>query len=158
MPKVTGYTKVFEVTPTITAGAYSAGDQLGELQSITDAFRLERLPVIIQFISVVDSATQDAEIDFLFFDEEPTIASSDNAAFSITDAELKDKAVGTITVDEYKDFASNSIGTKVHGGLIIRGANQNSMPRDLWFVAIVRGTPTYGTTSDLVFRIGVFQD
>lgn len=105
---------------------------------------------ILRQISIVDKAKQAAAIIVLLFDELPTVASSNNVAIDITDAEMADKALASVSVasGDYAALANSSLATKATTTPLKAVVGETS----LYAVAFTTGTPTYGSTSDLVFR------
>src|SRR5688500_7837809 len=99
-----------EVTPTINTAAYTAADQVGGIQTIDFGQPVSRLKTV----SIVDKAKQKAEMIILFFKELPTVASSNNAALDISDAEMAAKFIAKVTVAaaDYTDISASSAGTK----------------------------------------------
>lgn len=153
-----GMTKgvVVEVTPTITAGAYSSGDQVGGIQTLTGV-NLDGggSPGWLRSVTILDKAQQKKAIDLFFFDESPTITSADGDTVAIADAVMADTCIGHVTIAaaDYKDIGSTSsvACTRVSDCLL-----KPFKDGKVYVVAVVRDTPTYTSTSDLVFRY-VFQ-
>jgi hypothetical protein len=141
---------VVEVTPTVSTSAYTANDQVGGLMTLDGAAPGKGAGTVLNSIVIVDKASQAAEIDLYFFDESPTVASSDNAAADVTDAEMVDKCIGHVTVvaGDYAALAANSTAC-------VRDIALSLKPRastTLYCLAVTRGTPTYGSTSDLTLK------
>ena len=116
---------------------------------------------ILYSLTVIDKAKQNVELDLFFFDQLPTIASSDNAAFDLTDANMALSCVGVVNVPSsaYKNSSSNSCASVLNVGLAIKcGSTDVTKAGDLYVVAVTRGTPTYASTSDLVFKYVFAQD
>lgn len=156
---IDGKSIIVTITPTVDTNIYASGDQIGvanELPNMCDSSGSDTLT--IQDVIVLDKAKQKAAFDILFFNDSPTLASADNAALSITDAEMAAKFIGRVSVAaaDYKDTASNSDMTRTNIGLLVKGAGAGR--RSLWCVLQSQGTPTYTSASDLVIRIGAFQD
>lgn len=154
-------TKIVTVTPTLDTNAYASGDRLGTLQTLTGALRQVKAAntnntALLQSITIIDKAVQSIEMDILFFNASPTIASADNAAFDITDAELG-KCIGWVNVaaTDYKTVKSggNSVACVKNVGLVLTATSGT----DIYAIPIIRGAPTYAA-SDLVFQYGILQD
>ena len=141
---------IIEVTPTISTSAYTANDQLGGIMTLAGVSKSGGQVGVLQNVVIVDKAKQSLALDILFFDELPTVASSDNAALDITDAEVADKCLGSISIvaGDYVALNASSVATKVTGILALRPKKDAT----IYAVAVTRGTPTYGSTSDLVFK------
>lgn len=144
-------------TPTISNGAaYTSGDVLGGLQTLSNAARISGGSGIIQSITVLDKTqAQRAAIDLLFFDRSVTVA-ADNAAVAMSDADMA-FCLGIVSIGPYNaawpGTPLNSEATLLNVGLpfVLNGT-------DLFVVAVVRGTPTYTSTSDLIFSYTILQD
>ena len=173
---VIGVDDVFTVTPTISVSpAYTAEDQIGGVNTITNAFKVIARPqfdpktaqgfqnqqqngkIIIQSIHLLDKAKVKQNIICYFFNQQPSMTSVDNGAYDLTDAEAL-KSVGYVVLDNgYEDSSSNSETIKTNIGLLIKqdpAATNNS----IWMVCKIKGSGTFASTTDLVFQIGVYCD
>lgn len=146
---------IIEVTPTITAGAYTAGWQVGGVKQLVNVMSKGLPWAEVISLTVIDKADQKAALEVYLFDELPTLASADAQAFSISDAEAADKCLGRIDVaaSDYKSGAQNAIATVRNIWQVIRAAS--SITPAIYMVARTSGTPTYASTTDLVFKFGV---
>lgn len=75
-------------TPTVTAGAYSAGDAVGGLLTFANAARASGGGGVVKGVVIVDDAGQDAELELWLFDRTFT-AMVDNAAWAPSEANLE---------------------------------------------------------------------
>jgi len=109
--------KVVTDNPTITAGAYSANDAVGGLITFTDAIHPEYAGGVVQTITIIDDALQNAEFELHLFDQTFT-ATSDNAAFDPTDDDLENY-IGyvLVTTADYAAFTDNSAASVSNIGL-----------------------------------------
>ena len=151
-------TAYVELTPVTSNGAiYASGDQIGSVMRITNAVQDSRGSSLIKSVVVIDKAKQKAALDILFFDDEPANSVADNAAADIADSEMADKCLGfiSIAVADYADMSASSVATKTCEHLL-KSAKERS--KDLWCLIVSRGTPTYGSTSDLVVKLGFIQN
>lgn len=163
--------RVVEVTPTITANsAYVSGNQLGGIMQITDVIRQDSNMKLGQSelvgVTILDSNKQDVQIDVWFFKVSPTLASADHAAFNITAANQALQCIGSVklgvfpgtTTSNYSDatVCSNSSNPNLNDLFQVDFAAAAST--SVFAVAIVRGTPTYTTTSALKFQFKFFLD
>ncbi len=145
------------VTPTITAGAYTAGDALGgrlDFAGVMRATGPNRAGVITKVV-VTDDAAQLAPIDIVFFNG-AFAATADNAAFDPTDADLAN-CIGYVDVaaTDYANFNDNAVAAKSSGlrmpfPFVLR-------PHSVTLCAqmVVRAAPTYAATDDLTVKITV---
>lgn len=147
--------KVAQVTPVMAnAGAYLAGDQVGVVNTISDAALDTMGAVKLDSVVLIDKAKQKQPLDIFFFDLAPTLSVADNGVFSITDAEML-KCVGVVSIlaADYADSAANSVATKTQLGRIMQAYR---MSKDLFCVVVARGGATYAS-GDLVFKFGLVQ-
>jgi hypothetical protein len=144
-----------EAIPTLAAGAYTSGDRMGTIITLTDAVRALGESATLQDIVVLDKAKQSLAMDFLFFDELPTVASADEAAIDITDAEME-KCVGGYVgaADQYIALANSSVATYRNIGINMKPIGGAT---NLYCVLVTRGTPTYGAAG-LVIKFKFLQD
>ena len=154
--------KVIVATPTVDTAIYAANDRLGSIVELTNAMDNSSGTGTIMSIAVVDKASQSAAFDVMFFDDLPTVASADNAALSITDAEMAAKFVGAVRVAaaDYIILAANHAATVKNVGLVVSAmkSETNSTGKSLFMLLRSAGTPTYTSTTDLVVTIGIKQD
>lgn len=156
-------TRVVTVTPTITSGsAYVSGNQLGSIMTIPGVVRQDSSDSTTTIgcselvsVTILDKAKQDSTMNIFFFSASPTLASTDHNAFDLTDANLIATCIGVAAVGTtYVDTSSNSVSSTVNLNLPLSTTSGNS----IYAVAQVTGTPTYGSTADLVFKFGFFVD
>lgn len=160
--KISGYSFSETITPTIDTSAYADGDQLGNEMiidpGIPDASAFDAF--FVQSISLIDKAKQNASIDLFFFDQSVTPA-ADNAAASFSDTDLADCFLGGVSfmaTCHYGSLADNSAATMTNVGLQLKmrtGATGNSK---IYVYAVSRGSPTYSSTTDLVFKFHLAAD
>jgi hypothetical protein len=165
--KVSGFSYSESIVPTITAGAYTAADQLGAEMVIDTGISDDKVHTayVIQSISVVDLASAENAIDLLFFDASVTPA-ADNAAADFTDAELKASFLGhaNIAATDYVTMADNSVGTFRNVGLQLKiktasaGSAATKATSKIYCYAVVQGTTAYAGTTDLQFNFHLAAD
>jgi hypothetical protein len=157
--------KVITITPTIEAAAYADGDQLGgTFTKLTDAVlspggvaRLKSVVVLCKAANTVDPV-----FDILFWDKEPTVASAENAAFDVTDANLAN-LIGAVSIAAANNFnlANNSASVIRALDLLLQAARpphaKVTTGRDLWVSLVARAAQTYASTSDLSIKFGFEQ-
>lgn len=156
--------KTVSVTPVITASSYTSGFQLGGVMTLTDVIRQDSQAggqgVSLGFaelveVTVLDKAAQSVAIDIFLFNTSPTLVSSDHAAFNITDANLVASCIGVVSVGTaYSASSSNSVSSTAN----LNKPVQASSGTNIYAVAVVRGAPTYVSTSDLQFQFSFFID
>lgn len=165
---VKGRTKRVQVTPTIDTNAFTAGDCLGELLSISAATSYSGGGGKIIGVTVLDKTqAQRSAMDLYFYSQSVTMAGN-NAAFAPSDA---DQAffVGGISLGSWSyntAFAGTplnslamwpspaSAATSVQSGCIPYVCAATT----LYMQAVVRGTPTYTSTSDIIISLFLEPD
>lgn len=153
MPRRDQY-NVVEVTPTVTASsAYTAQDQVGGIMTITDACPQDSQTAKLVSVTVVDQAKQGVELVVFFFDELPTVASTDHNALNVADDELSGKCIGFVTIPaaSYQAVNAGTVGTVLESscGLV---CNSKESGGNIYAVAKTTGTPTFAATDDLTFK------
>lgn len=158
-------TKTVSVTPTVsTTPAYTSGDQVGGIMTLTDVVRQDSNMgygnIELKSVTILDASLQSIAIDLWFFKVSPTVTSSDNVAFSMTDANQAAQCIGAISVGtSYSASALNSTSTDGKNiGMCLQVPGSSATPTNLYAIAIVRGTPTFATTDALQFQFSFYVD
>jgi hypothetical protein len=153
--EVGGNSAIVSIVPTITAGAYSAGDVIGGELALTNAMRVTSGTGVLHSLVLFDADNEGAAMEVMLFDSNPSGTYTDNGAPTWNAADeakfLGKVSIGTgdyITVNAVKLLCKTNIGLAVAAN----GAT------DLYAVVVVTATPTYGTTTDLTFRFGFLRD
>jgi len=139
------------VTPTITAGAYSALDAVGGKLEFENACTAFSSSGHISQAHISDKGKQNALLYLVLFDQDFT-ATADNAAFAVSDADLLNViAVIEFSVANYASFNANSWVSTGFLGLEVGVPFQlvdggTSLFGQLF---VKTSTPTYTSTSDL---------
>lgn len=150
-----------KVTPTVSNNvAYSSGDQVGGIMTITNGAFDEDRVVKLSSLTVMDREQQDPNLTVYFFDDLPTLGggSLDNGAFDITDAEVLAKCVGFVAIgsSDYVDADEVAVVTKTPN-LIMKSVHADSTNKktgNLYAVAVTTSTPTFTSTASLKFVFG----
>lgn len=159
----------FSDTPLITAGAaYNNTGQIGAVARKIGFTNPGPLGVGTAPISVLAASmgvgmleqlvvrelgTQKSQLDVFFFDTQPTLTGVDQGAFAMAAGEWA-KCIGVVNVPaaNYRSSGAQSLAVvEISPGLMLQGAVKS---KELWYLAVSRGTPTYGTTADLTFLFG----
>lgn len=143
---------------TSTSPAYSTGDQIGGINTIANAVvRNFKTGTLIDVV-IIDKDGQNAAIDVYLFSASPTLVSTDNAAFSISDSEAAAKLLGFVSVaaTDYSSTAQNSIASPAAPKPIVIQPSAEST--SIYAVLVSRGTPTYTSTSALTLKLGIAKD
>ena len=153
--------------PTISAGAYTAADQVGGVMTIDTGINSVDAGLsskgknpddsfMITSIKVIDEADQKAQLILSFFNTSPTNAGND-AAVDFTDDDLQDTFLGHVVIaaSDYISYADNAVATVRNVGLQLKtltktGSVGTAVGDDkIYCVAHTTGTPTYGATDAL---------
>lgn len=163
---VDSQSSVVSVTPTITAGAYAAGNSVGGTQKVPKLLRNVGTG-LLKSLTVVEKGTQKAPLTFIFFSAQPAVAYADVATPTISSADAN-LIVGqaTVGVADYLTTGGVSVAQIDCGGIVLGSKLANDPTsytvapdnRDLWALVVTTGTPTYVTAADLRFQFGTLQD
>lgn len=161
-----------QVTPTITAGAYTSGDILGGQLTFANAVRAGALSGRIVSVTVLDKTqAQRAPMDLVLFDRSVTVP-ADNAVATFSDADMAN-CLGVINFSAqayntaWAGTPANSIATIPYSELTtsatVNSAAQLPFPivlnsTDLYVAVVLRSSPTYTSTSDIVISLTIEQD
>ena len=139
-------------TPTVTAGAYSAGDAVGGLLTFANAARVAGGGGVIKDLIILDDAGQDAELELWLFNATIT-AMADNAAWAPSEADLR-KLVAIISTSDGAWFAA---GTP--SAARVEASQRYDLTATSMFGQLVtRGTPTFAATDDVTAIVGLLLD
>lgn len=145
------------VTPTITAGAYSALDAVGGKLEFTDVVTPYSNHGHVVRAQLSDKAKQNALLYLVLFSEDFT-ATADNAAFAVSNADLLNVvAVIEFSVANYASFDANAWCTTGFAGVTMNlPFNLAEGGTSLFGQLFVKTSiPTYTSTSDLTVTIHV---
>lgn len=161
---------VITQTPTITSGsAYVSGYQLGGIMTLANALRQNSscgygISELIG-VTILDSSAQNAPIDIWLFNTSPTITSTDHTAFAMTAANMDAQCIGVVSIGTaYSAAAAVSVSSSQNLNKMLRVIGSQGVPglvanaNNVYAVAVVRGTPTYGSTTALQFQFELFLD
>jgi hypothetical protein len=125
------------------ANAYSTGDLIGGLLTLSGADSIGGLPPFLTSITLQDLDKQNVAIDVVFFDANPTGTTfTNNAALDIADADLP-KVIAVIPVTTYFSFNDNSVATvNALGGIAMNAAGGPT----IYACLVSRGAPTYSAS------------
>jgi hypothetical protein len=155
-----GRTRVITQTPTITASsAYASGNALGGKLTFSSAIYNPQPTQnnaggggIIFNVLILDKDKQSAPIDVVLFKTDFT-ASTDKTAFDPSAGDMANcVGVISITASDYVTFANYGIAT-VNKPLAFRADGAA-----LYAQLVMRGTPTYTTTSSIGVALKILQD
>jgi len=139
----------FPVTPSVTAGSYSANDVVGGRLTFV-GFRGGS----IQSITIVDNSAQSVDYLLVLFESSPTDI-TDNNTYAIADADLP-KIIKQLTLtaaSHRQAFDNNAIYTLENLDVPL-----GVVGRAIFAFLITTGTPTYAATTDITVTIQVDPD
>ncbi len=144
-----------EVTPTITAGGYTALDTIGGIQTIAGAARATGKPTTLQSLIITDLAMVSPNFRIWFFKSNPAAGTyTDNAALDIHDTD-QGLCIGVLdTIDGRWVLGLDN------GVLEFRNIGLLMTPTATSLFAVVEtvDAETFITTSDLKFIYGFNRD
>jgi hypothetical protein len=141
--------KIITLTPTITAGAYSAGDTVGGKLTLTSALGASNKGKIIGAV-LTDLGKQSAAMSLVFYAANPSLTlAADGDALDVDDADLV-RIIGgfSIAALDYIAFADSSAAVKSSLSVPLEGSAQT-----IYAHMMTTGTPTYTSTSDLTLKL-----
>lgn len=154
-----GSSKLITVNLTTSAGIYAAGDVIDSVKTLTDAVLDPKGTALLHSLVLIDKINQKVSLDLLFFDTAPTVG-ADNAAAAITDAHMA-YCIGRVSIvnSEYVTVDGSNLNAEVTKTGLALLLQSTAGKKDLYMVAVSRGTPTYGSAAvNLVVKLGLIQD
>jgi hypothetical protein len=152
-------TQALEYDPTVTIGAYSANDVVGDLQGLS--LGSVKGTGVIKSLKIIDIDNQKAAFTILIFKSEPASWPADNGAISLSAANAKLViAKINVTAADYETIATRAIAD-IDLSKVIKavGDKQGGVTdRKIWPAVITTGTPTYTTLTSLKFIFGLLLD
>ncbi len=143
--------KKIAVSPTITAGAYSAGDVIGGL--LTFAVPSAGGGGVWESLLIADDDNEKADVTLYLFDDTPTTI-ADNAAFAPVMADLRKLcAVKNAPNASYVTVNSNAYYLATNLNFPFQAPNGK-----LYGYLVATATPTYTAVTDLTIAITVRVD
>lgn len=148
-------TKYVTVTPTVTAGAYVAGDSVGDLMTFTNITCSNMQKGQITSVQVTDKSDNAVEYNLVMFKSLPAGTFTNDAAFDPADADLllMLPVINLATTDHFSfnDNGISSLASLFSNG---QGYSTTSLPGIIYASLVTEGTPTYGSTSDISVILG----
>lgn len=143
------------VAQTVTASsAYSTGNAVGGLVTIANAGRIAAGTGLLQSVTINSKSVQSARIDVVLFRANPTASTcTDKTAFSVAAADF-DKVFGVAHVTDWTVLGTPSVGQAQNLAMPYSIASGTS----LYACLVVRGTPTFASTSDISFSARMIRN
>jgi len=152
--------KVISAVATTSAAAYTALDQVGGLLTFSGVADAAQGAAIVESLALVDNEKKDAALVLFLFSRPPTLA-GDNAAFSVSDADMA-YCLGTISIPSasYVDVAAlNSVCTVPNVQLQVQNEEVRSgtkLCQEVYgALLLASGTPNWSAADNLKVRLGV---
>lgn len=153
--------------PTVTASAYTAGNAVGGLQTLANAARVSGTNGasgtggIIQKMVMTAKTVQSTQFDIFFFNANPSGSTcTDHSAFVLAAADAA-KVIGILTIPSTAanggGWFSGGTGSAGLASYYPIGFSLGSAT-SVFSCAVARGTPTFGSTSDVAFNYNVLRD
>jgi hypothetical protein len=135
-------------TPTITAGAYTAGKAIGGMLTFKDL--ATRGFSTVYNVVVVDKSGQAPACDLVLFSQ-PFTATANAATIAISAADSLN-CIGNVKIvaGDWSNIGTPAVAAKMQLFLAAVGDLDNNVYGQL----ICRGTPTFTSTSDIIVKIG----
>lgn len=151
------------VTPTVSTTAYTVADQVGGLMTFTSAALISggSGTIVSAVLTCRAANTVTPDLDLLLFEASPTVASVDNGAADITDAN-REAALELPTIEfrtaDYVALSANTscTGRTLDGQPAIDFVCSGSA--NLFGIFVARSAFTLASTSDIVVALRVLQD
>jgi hypothetical protein len=146
--------KLVRKTLTVDTSAYGDADHLGSIITFTDALALTKQGIVRSVCLILETGTFGGA-NLHLFRALPTVASADNAALNIADAEMTAKYLGTINLPStsntnYEVLSANSVVYQTSLGLAVDSTDGN-----LYGILQATGAVTFTATDDLSIVLGV---
>ena len=139
-------------SPTVTVGAYSAGDAVGGLLTFANAGRFSGGGGVAKNVVLIDDAGTDVAMELWLFSETFT-AMADNAAWAPSQADLR-KLIGVVYSS---DGAWAAAGTPSINDIEI-SKRYDLAGTSMFGQLVTRGTPTFAATDDVTVKIALLRD
>ena len=141
---------IYRVSPTVTAGAYSANDVVGGTLTFSGVSK-----GILRAVTVVDQAKQAGALQLVLFDAVPTDI-ADNGTFDIADADLLN-VIGAVHLTDTAggdkfDFTDNKIYMRQGLNIPLRS---DEAGQAIYGFLIALGTPTFAATTDVQVQLHI---
>ena len=150
---VGGITDTISATPTLTASsAYASGNCGGGLLTFANAARVSS--GLVGKVVVASKSARTEMMDLVLLDANPTSTTvTDKSAVALAVADST-KVIGTINLLNWTNTGTTANCTVSGVGLPFKIPSGTT----LYGILVMRGAPTFTSTSDLTISIGVHQD
>ena len=162
---VGGYNKIFSWPPASNAtpfstSAYTANYAMGGLQTLS-VFRVAVQPSgLVDYVGVGSKGGMTTGVEIWGFTKNPASACKDSTAFTLSPLDLPYIIPGfpvLVTPAQTNGQTPAVSSQNINNVVSVQNAD-SPQTTNLYFCAVTIGTPTLGSTSDLVFTYAVSQD
>lgn len=156
--EISGKESEVEVTPVMTAGAYTTDLSIGGLLTFANVFGVKQSG-ILHGVVIRDKAKQSSALDLVFFNALPVQTNyADGVSPNPSGVGDFQKVQGHVNIlaANYLAFSAQSEATVAGIGLPLRNVTKDD--RNLYALLITRGTPTYASISDITLVLKILQD
>lgn len=149
------------VTPTVNTagGAHASGDLATSKMTFDLSVFRSRIntPIFLNNVKITDLSGNNVDYDLLLFHTDPgSTTFTLNAAFDLHDGDLAD-LITAVAVTDFCALADNGFAYKSDLATPIP-LDHTASSMNLYACLVTRGTPTYGSTSDLVVQLTFSSD
>ena len=143
-----------QVTVTPSASAYVSGYCLGGVLAVPNMVRVGggTMGTIVVDVDIVDPTGSDATVDIFVFNQAPTGTYTDHANCTVAAADqpyLRGVIFGTSFTCALDEATTTGICRATPAQSLMQGGLSST---NLWFLPIIRSTPTYGSGKTLYFN------
>ena len=146
--EVGGHLATVAVTPTVsTTPAYVTADGVGGVMTVASVARANGKTGYVTYVEVISKTSLASDLDIFIFNATPSSSTTtDNATFVLNSSDIS-KLCGVAKID-----------TWIPAGGAVVGVTECRVPlhgqtgSDFYAVAVIRGTETLATTSDVIFK------
>ncbi len=142
------------LTPTVTAGAYTAGDVIGGLLTFSATLSSQPGSGELREVMVYDNAKQQKALTLFLFDSAPSVI-ADNAAFNLSAADLR-KCFAIVPIAIHKTYSTSTRGYSIARALSVPVFTDTD--QSIYAYLVCDAAPTYGATDDLTIGLSIIQD
>lgn len=156
--QVGGFDISIAFTPTVQNAAYSSGNAIGGLQTLT-FFRTTTQPTgILNNVSVASKGGSTTAMTLYFFTANPSATTcTDKSAFSLGAADVA-KLIPTIPIVLTPAVVGAGTTVTAASQQLPVSIKNSETTLSLYMCAVVGGSVTPASTSDLVFKVAGIQD
>lgn len=146
--------KISNTIVTTNGSAYTAEDNIGGINTITNALRTSGGTEVLIDVLIWDKDDQKAALQIDYWDASPSGTYTNDAGQVIAGDSAKWLGTVEIAAGDYKTTGAVAKASIKNIGLVLKG----DASRDIFFTIKTTETPTYTSTSGLIVSHGLLQD